>query len=69
MSRLKNLEVLTVNIPEITEHNLILLDFSKAPLWVAVPVFSEGLAKANVIRWIEFLQVFNGCPQGQHSHV
>lgn len=43
--------------------------FPETSLWGAGPVFTEGLAVANVIRWGEFLQVFNGCSQGQHSHV
>lgn len=51
------------------ELNLTPLTFSETPLWGTAPVFTEGLAVANVIRWGEFLQVFNGCSQGQRSHV
>lgn len=32
------------------ELNLTLCTFSKAPLWGTVPVFTKGLAVANVIR-------------------
>lgn len=59
---------LTTVYPRIIKNKLDTIHFLSA-LWGAVSVSTEVLAVANVIRWGEFHQVFNGCSQGQHSHV